>query len=242
MVNNQLNVTVTAGLDKPKSVAEINNDIDKIKSQLKRLKLQAGIEKGKALNEINRQISELNKQKKQLYIDLKLRQKDLKQQYRQAVSQIHSQPLNIAVDATNAQRQITGLAGSVKTTSNETVNLASALKRVVTNAGLTISAQTALQYIRRIAQEATDALKEYDKYATNLAMITGGSKLDADSTIADLAEKSLEFKVDISELETAYETLLRTGKLVRSLMIIYKAQYTYQKSVLKILKRQQITL
>ena len=217
MTNNQLNVTITAGLDKPKSVAEINNDIDKIKSQLKRLKLQAGIEKGKALNEINKQISELNKQKKQLYIDLKLRQRDLKQQYKQAVAQIQSKPINIQMNTDNAQRQMTGLSSSVRTASNETVNLASALKRVMTNAGLTISAQTALQYIRRMAQDATEALKEYDKYATNLSMITGGTKESADNIIADLSDKSFEFKAPINELEIAYETLLRSGKAAEEL-------------------------
>lgn len=41
MSTNQLNVTVTAGLDKPRSVTQINNDIEKIKGQLKTLKLQA---------------------------------------------------------------------------------------------------------------------------------------------------------------------------------------------------------
>lgn len=50
------------------------------------------------------------------------------------------------------------------------------------------------------------------KYATNLSIITNGTRADSDNIIADLSEKSFEFKVDISELESAYETLLRTGK------------------------------
>ncbi|MBE6845443.1 MAG: phage tail tape measure protein [Ruminococcus sp.] len=211
MANNNLNVSVTAGLDKPNSVAQINKDIRSIEAQLKRLRLQATID-GNAKAEIQKQITALSRQKRQLYIDLKLRQRDLKQQYKQVVAQIQSQPLNVAVDTSNAQRQMTGLSSSVRTASNETVTLASALRRVMTNAGLTISAQTALQYIRRMAQEATDALKEYDKYATNLSMITGGTKANSDNIIAELSDKSFEFKVDISELETAYETLLRTGK------------------------------
>ena len=80
------------------------------------------------------------------------------------------------------------------------------------NIGLVVSAQTALNTICRAAQEATEAVKEYDKYATNLSMITGGSRESSNKTIADLSEKSFDFKVDISELEGAYETLLRTGK------------------------------
>ena len=70
MANNNLSVSVTAGLDKPKSVTQINNDILKIEGQLKKLKLQAKID-GKSNAEIQKQISALNKQKRNLYVDRK---------------------------------------------------------------------------------------------------------------------------------------------------------------------------
>ena len=41
MAENELKVIVTAELDQPKSVTQINNDILKIESQIKRIKLQA---------------------------------------------------------------------------------------------------------------------------------------------------------------------------------------------------------
>jgi septal ring factor EnvC (AmiA/AmiB activator) len=85
-MNNNLNVAVTAGLDKSRSVAQINQDIQKIETQLKKLKLQATLEKGKSVSEIQSQINALNKQKRNLYVDLKIRQKDLKRQYRQAIA------------------------------------------------------------------------------------------------------------------------------------------------------------
>lgn len=211
-MNNDLNVAVTAGLDKSRSVAQINQDIQKIEAQLKKLKLQATLEKGKSISEIQSQINALNKQKRNLYVDLKIRQKDLKRQYRQAIANIHTQPLNVDVNTAAAQSQMTGLTNSVKTTTSETVTLADSLKKALSNTGLVISSQTALQLVRKAAQEATEAVKEYDKYATNLSIITGGSKESSYETIADLSEKSFDFKVDISELENAYETLLRTGK------------------------------
>lgn len=210
--NNNLNVTVTAGLDKIKSVAQINQDIQKIKAQLKKLELQATLEKGKSISEIQSQINALNKQKRNLYVDLKIRQKDLKRQYKQAIANIHTQPLNVDVNTADAQKQMTGLTNSVKVTANETGNLKDTLKNALSNTGLVISSQTALQLVRKAAQEATEAVKEYDKYATNLSIITGGSKESSYETIADLSEKSFDFKVDVSELENAYETLLRTGK------------------------------
>ena len=211
-MTNNLNVAATAGLDKSRSIAQINQDIQKIEAQLKKLKLQATLEKGKSISEIQSQINALNKQKRNLYVDLKIRQKDLKRQYRQAIANIHTQPLNVDVNTAAAQSQMTGLTNSVKTTTSETVTLADSLKKALSNTGLVISSQTALQLVRKAAQEATEAVKEYDKYATNLSIITGGSKESSYETIADLSEKSFDFKVDISELENAYETLLRTGK------------------------------
>lgn len=211
-MNNDLNVAVTAGLDKSRSVAQINQDIQKIEAQLKKLKLQATLEKEKSISEIQSQINALNKQKRNLYVDLKIRQKDLKRQYRQAIANIHTQPLNVDVNTAAAQSQMTGLTNSVKTTTSETVTLADSLKKALSNTGLVISSQTALQLVRKAAQEATETVKEYDKYATNLSIITGGSKESSYETIADLSEKSFDFKVDVSELEGAYETLLRTGK------------------------------
>lgn len=212
MSDNQLNIKITAGLDTKDSVTRINADIKKIEGQLKQLKLQAKLDNSKTNAEIQKQITALNKQKRQLYVDLKIRQKDLKKQYKQAVSQIDQKPVEIEVKTNNAQKQLSGLSNSVKSANNETVTLGNTLNKTLNNIGLVVSAQTALNTIRKAAQEATEAVKEYDKYATNLSMITGGSRESSNKTIADLSEKSFDFKVDISELEGAYETLLRTGK------------------------------
>lgn len=216
MANYNLGLSVTAGLEKPKSVTQINNDILKIEGQLKKLKLQVKID-GKANAEIQKQISALNKQKRNLYVDLKLRQKDLKKQYKQAVAEINQKPIDITVNTKNAEKQLSGLNNSIQTTRSETVTLANTLTKALNNMGLVVSAQTALQLVRKAAQEATDAVKEYDKYATNLSMITGNSRESANEIIADLSEKSFDFKVDISDLEGAYETLLRTGKTAEEL-------------------------
>lgn len=212
MSDNQLNIKITAGLDTKDSVTRINVDIKKIEGQLKQLRLQAKLDNSKTNAEIQKQITALNKQKRQLYVDLKIRQKDLKKQYKQAVSQIDQKPVEIEVKTNNAQKQLSGLSNSVKSANNETVSLGNTLNKTLNNIGLVVSAQTALNTIRKAAQEATEAVKEYDKYATNLSMITGGSRESSNKTIADLSEKSFDFKVDISELEGAYETLLRTGK------------------------------
>lgn len=212
MSDNQLNIKITAGLDTKDSVTRINADIKKIEGQLKQLRLQAKLDNSKTNAEIQKQITALNKQKRQLYVDLKIRQKDLKKQYKHAVSQIDQKPVEIEVKTNNAQKQLSGLSNSVKSANNETVSLGNTLNKTLNNIGLVVSAQTALNTIRRAAQEATEAVKEYDKYATNLSMITGGSRESSNKTIADLSEKSFDFKVDISELEGAYETLLRTGK------------------------------
>ena len=211
MAENNLGLSVIAGLDKPKSVAQINSDILAIEAQLKKLKLQVKID-GKSNSDIQRQISALNKQKRNLYVDLKIRKNDLKRQYKQAVNELQNNPISVKVNTSNAQKQMTGLTNSVKNTKDETFSLANALRKALNNTGYVISSQLALQLVRNAAREATDALKEYDKYATNLSIITNGTRAESNNIIADLSEKSFEFKVDISELENAYETLLRTGK------------------------------
>lgn len=163
--------------------------------------------------EIQKQIAALNKQKRELYVDLKLRKSDLKKEYKQVIDQMQAQkPLNVSVNTSNAQKQMSGLTNSVKATTSETVTLGNSLRNTLSETGLVVSAQQALQLVRKAAQEATAAVKEYDRYATNLSIITGSSKESSYETIADLSEKSFDFKVDISELENAYETLLRTGK------------------------------
>lgn len=218
MANNNLGVSVTAGLDKPKSVTQINNDILKIEGQLKKLKLQAKID-GKSNAEIQKQISALNKQKRNLYVDLKLRQKDLKKQYKQAVAEINQKPIDVTVNTKNAQNQLSGLNNSVKTAKSETVTLGNTLTKTLNNMGLVVSAQTALNTIRKAAQEATDAVKEYDSYAKNLKIIT--NKDDVSDLIADYAKKSLDMKVDVSEYEQASEVILRAGKNIKE-----SAEYT----------------
>ncbi len=208
-MQNNLNIKVTADLNVTRSVAQINAEIKKIEGQLRYLKLTATLDKGKSNAEIQKQIATLNKQKKQLYVDLKLRQKDLKNQYKQIEKQ---NKMQLNVDTTSAQRNIANVGTTIKQTASETATLGFALKSALSNAGLVLSAQTALQLVRKAAREATEAVKEYDTYQTNLSVITGGTRADSDDIIADLADKSFEYKVDISELESATETLLRTGK------------------------------
>ena len=211
MAENNLGLSVIAGLDRSKSLIQINSDIKRIENQINKLNLQIKLD-GKSNAEIQRQISELSRQRRNLYVDLKIRKNDLKRQYKQAVNELQNNPINVKVNTSNAQKQMTGLTNSVRNTKDETFSLANALRKALNNTGYVISSQLALQLVRNAAREATDALKEYDKYATNLSIITNGTRADSDNIIADLSEKSFEFKVDISELENAYETLLRTGK------------------------------
>ncbi len=216
-MNNELLIKIIASLDYGKSINQINADITKIKGQLKHLRLQASLDKNKSNTNIQNQIAALNKQRKQLYVDLKLRQKNLKKQYLKAVASIQPKSVNVNVNTSNAVKQVQNVDSSIKNTNTSVTSLANSLKGALNNAGLVTSSQLALQLIRKAAREATEAVKEYDKYVTNLSIITGGSRDDANNILADLSEKSFEFKVDISELEGAYETLLRTGKSAKEL-------------------------
>lgn len=205
-----LEIQISAGLNKQQSVQNINRDITKIEKQLKQLKLKLSVSKD-SRNEIQKQIANLNKEKRQLYVDLKLRKDALKAEYKALQMQ---NKMSLDINTTNAQKQIKNVSSVMGDTKNETVGLGLALKNAFSNAGLVISTQTALQMIRKAANEATQAVKEYDQYVTNLSVINGESRESNNKLLGDLAEKSLDYKVDISSLESAAETILRTGKSI----------------------------
>ncbi len=207
----ELEILITAGLNQNKSITEINKNIKQLEKKIEKLKLQATLDKDKSKSAILKEVERLNKQKRQLYVDLKLRKNDIKKQFLEIQKENN---LSLNVDTANAQKQIKNVSSVMGDTKNETVGLGLALKNAFSNAGLVISAQTALQMIRKAASEATQAVKEYDRYATNLSVITGGSRERSNQLLGDLAEKSLDFKVDISDLEGAAETILRTGKSI----------------------------
>jgi len=207
----ELEILIKSDLNVNQSIPSINKSIEKIEKKINKLKLQATLDNSKSKAEIQKQIETLNKQKKKLYVDLKLRKNDIKKQILEIQKEYN---LLLNVDTANAQKQIKNVSNTMGDTKNETVGLGLALKNAFSNAGFAISAQSALQLVRKAANEATQAVKEYDQYATNLSIITGGSRDSSNKIIGDLAEKSLNFKVDISDLEGAAETLLRTGKTI----------------------------
>lgn len=175
------------------------------------MKLQVAIDDKKSKSAIAKEIEKLNKQKRQLYIDLKLRKDSLKKEFK-ALRKENNMSLN--VDTTIAQRQIKNVSNTMGDTKNETIGLGLALKNAFSNAGYALSAHSALTYIRKAVNEATQAVKEYDQYVTNISVINGESRESNNKLLGDLAEKSLDFKIDVSTLESAAETLLRTGKSI----------------------------
>lgn len=210
-MNNELEILVSADLDQNKSIVAINKSIEKLEKKIQKIKLTATLDNGKSKAEIQKQIESLNKQRKKLYVDLQLRKDTLKKQYKELQKESN---FTLNVDTSIAEKNIKNVGNTITSTTNETVGLGLALKNAFTNAGLVISAQNALHMIRKAANEATQAVKEYDQYITNLSVITGGSRESSNQLLGDLAEKSLDFKVDISSLESAAETLLRTGKSI----------------------------
>lgn len=198
-------------IDKQKSLTKINKDIEKLEKKIQKLKITATLDKGKSKTEIQKQIEALNKQRKKLYVDLQLRKDTLKKQYKEIQKESN---LSLNVDTTTAKKEISQTTNAIQATRNETNTLANSLQKAFANIGLVVSAQSVLQAIRKAASEAAEAVKLYDSYVTNLSVITGNSREKSSQYLGNLAEKSLDFKVDVSALEGAAETLLRTGKSI----------------------------
>lgn len=163
-----LEIQISAGLNKQQSVQNINRDITKIEKQLKQLKLKLSVSKD-SRNEIQKQIANLNKEKRQLYVDLKLRKDALKAQYKALQSQ---NKMSLNIDTANAVKNVNTTTNAVRDTKNETLSLADGLKKAFANTGIMISMQTALNLIRRGAKDALDAIKEYNSYVTNLSVMS----------------------------------------------------------------------
>lgn len=203
----ELEVLITAGLNQNKSVTEINKNIKAIEKKINKLKLQATLDNSKSKAEIQKQIESLNKQRKKLYVDLQLRKDTLKKQYKELQKESN---FTLNVNTSTAEKNIRNVSNTITGATNESVTFGLALKNALSNAGLVMSAQRALNLVRRAINEATKSIKEYDEYTKNLKIIT--NKDDVSDLIADYATKSIDMKINISEYEAASEVILRAGK------------------------------
>lgn len=206
-MNNELEILVSADLDKNKSITAINKSIEKLEKKIQKLKLTATLDNGKSKTEIQKQIELLNKQRKKLYVDLQLRKDTLKKQYKELQKESN---FTLNVNTTTAEKNIRNVSDTITGATNESVTFGLALKNALSNAGLVMSAQRALNLVRRAINEATKSIKEYDEYTKNLKIIT--NKDDVSDLIADYATKSINMKINISEYESASEVILRAGK------------------------------
>ena len=207
----ELEILISADIDQNKTVTSINKSIKQIEKKIEKLRLQISLDDKKSKSAITKEIEKLNKQKRQLYIDLKIRKDSLKQEYK-ALQQQNNMALN--VDTSNAVKNVNTTTSAVRDVKNETLSLADSLKRAFANTGTMISMQSTINLVKRAAKDCLDTIKEYDSYVTNLSVITGNSREKSSQYLGNLAEKSLDFKIDISDLEGAAETLLRTGKSI----------------------------
>ena len=205
--NNELNIEIRAELDIEKSIAKINADLEKIEEQIKELEVNVSLNKGDSLKKINNQIEELNKQKQDLTAELKLNQDALKKQYKEIQN---NNEISLDIETDKASKQLSGISGNISSVNAETMGLAHSFKSAFANMGLALSTESILRTIKQLEEEATEAVKLYDKMSTNLKIITG--KSDVSVLIGSYAEKALDMKVDISEYEKASEVILRAGK------------------------------
>lgn len=200
---------IVVSLDIKKCIERINADLIKIEKQIKELEIKATLNKGESLKNINQQINELNRQKQDLTAELKLNTEKLEKQY----SDIQRKnDMSVNVETSKASKQIAVIGGNISNVNNQTMELADSLKGAFANMGLALSTESIFRAIKKLASEATEAVKEYDRMSTNLKIITG--KSDVSDMIADYADKSISMGIDVSDYEKSAEVILRAGKSV----------------------------
>ncbi len=200
MSTNDNQIVIKIGADIQASIAEINKALITIQQRVNTLKVKLSVD-----NNMKGTLDSLNNDILQV---------------RNALTQIEKE--NININTTKAQTGIQKVNQSVTETSASVNTLGEKLRKALGDLGFVLTARQALLLVRRAAQEALEAINEFDTMQTNLKIITGGSDGDVNELLSDYADKSISLGVDISEYESAAETILRTGKSIEDTNTLLK--------------------
>ncbi len=225
MSNNNNKIVLTASLEIAQTVAQINKDLDTVQQRLNQLTIDINIDADlrrniKSLaNDLSQirtiisqiDISRLNINATQSEANLSDIRAELSE-IRQLISQLNNH--NININTSQAEEGIRNIGEVAENAGNATNSLATNLRNALGDFGFALTAHEALEMIKHAAEEALEAVKEFNKMQTNLQIITGGSDSEVNDMIADYADKSILLGIDISEYENAAETILRTGKSI----------------------------
>lgn len=224
-------ITLSAELDVEATVKQINKDIEEVQKKLNKLILSAKLDKNteKNIKSLTQSLTQLQRVTEQLSqnkitvnpeadkINTVLQRLD---DLTSKVDEIRAKPLDIdTTPTTNGLETVDKDLKNVKTTAD---NTGKSLKEMLSNIGINVSTYQAFRMIKQAIQEISDAVDDYNKYHTNLRIITGESNNVVDEMLSGYTEESIKLGIDIDEYENAAEAILRTGKNAAETNMILK--------------------
>lgn len=223
---NKADINVILGADFEKSVEQLNKDIAKIEKKINKLNLQVKVQSGNLLAETNKKIAELQKRKtlKQIAINMKLDEGKYIKQVAEVEKQLKKLSeqgnINLNVNSNNASANVSNLNTQLKQTTATANTLGSSIKNALSNVGIYINNQTAWLALRQMIDDINETIQEYDKYVTELSLITNKSRDEVTGMLEGISETALNLKVDVSDVEKAETTILRAGKSIADTQIL----------------------
>ena len=224
-------IEIVASLDIPASISQINKDLVKVQEALNKLIVSAQLDKKtekdiKALTQSLIQLQRITNQLEKQKIDLTPKDDNLSKileelaQLRASVDEIRNKEL--VINTAQTETSLDHVGDELNNVKNSADVAGKSLKEMLSDVGINLSAYQTLRLIREAIKEIGDAVDDYNKYHTNLRIITGEPDNVVDEMLAGYTEESIKLGIDISEYQNAAEAILRTGKNAAETNMILK--------------------
>lgn len=219
---NDNRIEIVASLDINASVEQVNRDLKKVQSQLNKLIVSAKLDKKtekeiKALTQSLTQLQRITEQIEKQKISINPRDEGLTkvldklEQFDVILEDIRNNN-SLDVKTAAAENNIENVDKELKNVKGTAESAGKSLKDMLSGVGIHLTAYQALRMLREAIKEVGEAVDDYNKYHTNLRIITGEDNATVDRMLSNYTEEAIKLGVDISEYEAAAEAILRTGK------------------------------
>ena len=239
MPKNDTVITLSAELDVQASLATINKNIEEIQGKLNKLIISAKLDKQttkeiKSLTQSLTQLQRITEQLQNKNISVVPKDEGINKildkldQLNTSIESLRSK--NLDIDTNVTENNLVSVDNDLKNVKGTAEETGKSLKEMLSSVGIHMSAYQALRLLKQAIQEVGDAVDDYNKYHTNLRIITGEDNATVDKMLEGYTEESLKLGVDISEYESAAEAILRTGKNAAETNMILKDSVVLSKT------------
>lgn len=195
-------IKITAGLNQTASAAQIKKDLKQLNAAKNHVRLVGQMDQDATKKNVAGTVKKLKNTEVQLtgLLDTASTQKNVQEQLQQLrqIPQVEAKA-NVSVEGAE---QVDQLSQKMDKASNSASNMAAKV----------YLARTALQALRRAAQEAKDTVVELDKAATDLAIVTGSGSEEAYVLLKEYNQMAQQLGATTTQISDAAAEWLRQGK------------------------------